>query len=280
MTTAFEYCADQVRQGDEDRFTSAGFADPEPRKHLLSLYAFNLEVAKTRETVSEPMLGEIRLQWWREAIGEIYDGRPRQHQVVEALAQAINRSALPRDLFDKLIDARALDLEDSPFKTMSDLDGYLADTSAGLVSLSILLLGTKVDLDLMAQMAAQAGRAWALTGLVRALPFRAAQGQSIIPEDLAAKTGLDPHALFAGRMHSGLRQCLDELAEHAAESYELSRNLAKQMPSNLWPAFLHIGLIPSYLKTCRADDFLQVLSTPPLWQRQARLLTCMLFGRL
>ena len=280
METAFEYCANYVRDGDVNRFTAAGFAQSQSRRHLIALYAFNLEVAKTREIVSEPMLGEIRLQWWREAIGEIYNGRPRQHLVVEALAQVIGAHDLPRDLFDNLINARALDLEDSPFKTMADLDAYLMATSAGLMSLAMGVLAPESSSDAADLMAVEAGRAWALTGLICALPYRAAQGQSIIPEDLAAQAGLDPHALFAGRMHPGLRQSVDDLAARAEESYAPARKLAKEVPSKLWPAFLQIGLIPSYLKTCRADDFLQAPESPPLWRRQFRLLQCMIFGQL
>src|SRR3546814_19441352 len=60
------------------------------REHLFALYAFNHEVAKTAEVVSEPMIGRIRLQWWRECLDGIYDGAARQHEVVQPLAEPIS----------------------------------------------------------------------------------------------------------------------------------------------------------------------------------------------
>src|SRR5438552_16844209 len=76
-----------VRRHDHDRYLSALFAPEPARAGLFALYAFNVEVAKTREVVREPILGSIRLQWWRDALAEIYGGGPvRRHEVVEPLA--------------------------------------------------------------------------------------------------------------------------------------------------------------------------------------------------
>ncbi len=75
-------CARLLRRYDYDRFLTGLFAPAGRREALYAVYAFNLEIARTREAVSEPMLGQIRLQWWREAIEEIYAGRVRRHEVV------------------------------------------------------------------------------------------------------------------------------------------------------------------------------------------------------
>ena len=78
------YCGNLVRQQDPDRFLLSLFVPAKVRPALWALYAFNYEIAKTREVVSETATGLIRLTWWREAIDEIYQGRPvRQHQVVQ-----------------------------------------------------------------------------------------------------------------------------------------------------------------------------------------------------
>ena len=94
-----------VREHDRDRFLTALFAPPERREDLFALYAFNLEVAKTAEVVSEAMIGRIRLQWWREAIDEIYGGKTRAHAVVGPLAATIERHNLPRGPFERLLPA-------------------------------------------------------------------------------------------------------------------------------------------------------------------------------
>src|SRR5512132_1000725 len=122
MSSDFAFCADLVRRNDYDRFLSALFA-PEPfRGRLFALYAFNYEVAKTADTVSQPLLGQIRLQWWREALDEIYAGRNRRHEVVGALGQTIKDANLPRAPFDALLEARELDLDTMPLTNMGEME--------------------------------------------------------------------------------------------------------------------------------------------------------------
>ena len=91
----FESCEALVRKVDTDRYLAALFAPASLRFHLFALYAFNYEVAKTADAVSQPVLGQIRLQWWRDSIEEIYAGKVREHEVVKALAEAIGAHGLP-----------------------------------------------------------------------------------------------------------------------------------------------------------------------------------------
>ena len=86
--TELSYCARHVRAQDRDRYLTALFAPGERREDLFALYAFNLEVAKTAEVVSETMIGRVRLQWWRDCLEETYAGRPRHHAVAGPLAKA------------------------------------------------------------------------------------------------------------------------------------------------------------------------------------------------
>ena len=106
------YCANEVRRFDNDRYLTALFAPARGRRALMALYAFNLEIARVRESVSEVLLGQVRLQFWRDTIAEIYSARPRRHLVALALADAVRGHDLSRDHFEQLIDARAFDLED------------------------------------------------------------------------------------------------------------------------------------------------------------------------
>src|SRR5690349_19421999 len=79
-----------VRRHDRDRYQTALFAPADRREALLALYAFNYEIARVRETVTQPMLGQIRLQWWREVLDTAYAGTPpRNHSVAIALTAAI-----------------------------------------------------------------------------------------------------------------------------------------------------------------------------------------------
>ena len=142
---ALSPCGALVRAGDPVRFRHALFAPPAQREGLFALYAFNLELAKIAPMVSEPMLGEIRLQWWREAVEAAYDeGAVRAHEVVQPLTAAIRERALPRELLDRMIDARAADLDPAFPPDEATLDLYLADTAGALTRLAALVLA---DLD-------------------------------------------------------------------------------------------------------------------------------------
>src|SRR5262245_57908656 len=121
---------DVVRRVDFDRYLSSLFAPAALRRELNVLYAFNHEVAKTAETVSQPIAGQIRLQWWRDRIAELYRGVAVEHPVVEGLSDIITARNLPRDFFDELIDAREHDLEEAPFATVEEFEAY-ADATSG-----------------------------------------------------------------------------------------------------------------------------------------------------
>lgn len=169
-------CAAAVEAHDHDRWLAALFAPDARRPGLMALYAFNLEVARVRETVREPMLGEIRLQWWRETLEGCAAGQPREQPVARALARHVSASdAWPR--LQALIDARTADLDAGP---PADLAAYAAGTAGNLTEAAAILLGHADSGTLAAARAA--GTAYALVGLVRAAPFLAAHGRPWIGE--------------------------------------------------------------------------------------------------
>src|SRR6201987_1318089 len=112
-----------VRRHDRDRYQTALFAPAACREALFALYAFNYEIARVRESVTQPMLGQIRLQWWRENIAAAFEGGPiRHHPVAEALTTGMRDLQLSRDHFDRLIDGRETDLADEPPATLAALE--------------------------------------------------------------------------------------------------------------------------------------------------------------
>ena len=214
MAEALGYCAAEVRRWDYDRYLAGLFAPAAARERLFALYAFNHEIAKVRETVREPMLGQIRLQWWREAIAGIYEGKIRKHPVVEALASAIggaDAAAMPaRAGFEALIDARELDLAGPAPASLAELEAYCAGTSSQLLWLAAEMLGARGEGTREALR--PVGIAWALTGLVRAIPFHARARRQYIPADIAAATGLTEEALFSLKPSAELHCAAAELA--------------------------------------------------------------------
>src|ERR1700738_4877379 len=131
-----------VRRHDRDRFQTVLFAPAARREALFALYAFNYEIARVRERVTEPTLGRIRLEWWRETIAAAYeDGPVRRHNVVDALTDAIRVHRPTREHFDRLIDAREKDLAEQAPTSLAALEDYAEAVSARLVYLALEMLG-------------------------------------------------------------------------------------------------------------------------------------------
>jgi len=184
------YCAGLVERDDHDRYLTVLHARAADRPALFALYAFNLEIAKTRETVTEPALGEIRLQWWRETIEGIYAGACREHPVARGLDALRKATDLTEASLQALINGREADLYDEQPETLAELEAYAAGTGGAVQALAAMFLGG----DATAQRAAgQVGTAWALAGLMRALPLHLAQGRVFMPRALMREEGLtDP----------------------------------------------------------------------------------------
>jgi phytoene/squalene synthetase len=242
LEKAFAACAATVRRHDPDRYFSALFAPAEKRPLLLTLYAFNHEVARIAEIVREPMMGEIRLQWWRETVDGARAATPRAHDVARALAGIFARTDLPPDLFDAMLDARALDFSNETFADDTARDTYLDATSGNLIRLAARVLGAGADCD---SLAGEAGIAYGLAGLLRSQAFHGARG----------------------------KRFLVNIETTAAEALRrIVRARALPRPGVALPAFLPAALVPLYLKHGERDV--------PLYRKQLALLSASLRGRI
>ncbi|HXY99323.1 MAG TPA: phytoene/squalene synthase family protein [Stellaceae bacterium] len=270
-----------VRRHDRDRFLTALFAPASSREALLALYAFNYELAKTREVVSEPMLGRIRLQWWRDALDAVYAGDPpRRHEVVAPLAAAIRRHSLGRAHFDALIDAREADLVDEAPASLAALETYAEASSARLVLLALEVLGESGDA------AREAGRAigiaYALSGLLRAVPFHARTRRLYLPRDLVAAAGLEVgRGLFELKPSPALRRVVEGVAARAGTHLAAAQALRPRLSRAALPALLPAVLARADLaRLARAgyDPFAPAIARPDPW-RSWRLALASLRGR-
>ncbi len=268
--------AAQVHRHDPDRFVTALFAPVERREDLMALYAFNLEVARIRESVTEPMIGLMKVQWWRDVIERLYAGQgvPQGHPVAEALAALVERHGLPRALFDRLLDARDLDMEPDPVADRAALRAYADDTGGTVAQLALWTLGDRSDEGQGA--AGAVGRAWALTGLIRAMPFHARQDRFYMP-DLTEK---DRHAVSAGRAEPPVRGLIAAVAADAAAALAEARRLRPRPGRATVAALLPAVLAEGTLKRLRRvghDPFAPRLGLPN--RRPVALLLHALAGR-
>jgi phytoene/squalene synthetase len=234
------YCLAQVRRYDRDRTLTVLAAPPAAAADLAVLYAFNLEIALVRDSVTEPMLGRIRLQWWREALAELYAGRPRRHLVLDSLAALHRRKPLSRVYFDRLIDARETAFDDVIPADLAALESYADATSGDLLRLAAEAAGVDPASGDPAAVIRHVGIGFGLTGIARATLYLARQRQTLLPRSLLEKHGVSLDLLYELKPQPGLNAAIAELAATARGHLEAARRL--RAPSPLLPA-LRVGTL-------------------------------------
>ena len=252
-TEPLSYAARQVRQYDRERFVTTLFAPAGRREALWALYAFNLEVASVRERVREPMLGQIRLQWWRDSLDALYLGGRRHHEVADALAEAVQAHDLTRSHFNRLLEARERDLTDQPPETLAELEGYADDTAATISALALEVLAARGE---GAQAAGQhVGIAWSLVGILRAIPFHAGGGRLMLPTGPLAERGVHTGEVLAGKSSPGLAAVVEEIAAKADEHLVKARRLRPEVPPGALAALLPAVQAGAHLADMRRRRF-------------------------
>lgn len=264
LTESESYCLEEVRRHDHDRYLTTLFLPPLQRADALALYAFNLEVARTREIVSEPILGQIRLQWWRETIEGIYAGTAREHPVVEALSETCQRHNLDRRKIEALIDAREVDMDDGAPSDMPALEAYAANTSGCLSRLVMETLGATSEVTLTA--AEQVGSAWALVGLARSVAFHAQHQRIYIPADLLSEYEVAQRQLFDLKPSVGLNKSIQRMVGVAETKLKQARAMGAEITRPERKGLLLATLADRYIAKMRKagfDPFAIPTSEPP-----------------
>jgi phytoene synthase len=272
MRGNYRFCKQLVREFDRDHYLAGLLAPSAARKYLFALYAFNYEVARIRELVHEPMPGELRLQWWRDALTGSAHGDVARHPAASALLATIEQFSLPRAQFLELIDARTFDLYDDAMPDVAQLEIYCDSTAGALLRLAVTLLAGR-ELPGIAEPLRHAGRAYAITGLLRSFALHASRGQVYLPLEVLARHGVTRDDIVSGKSAVGLPAALAEIRALARSHYqEASRRLAS-LPRETLPAFLPLELVPLYLDRMEQADY-DPFKTPveiPQWRRQWRL---------
>ena len=280
LPAAFAHVATLLREGDPDRFFATLFAPADKRPHLHALYAFSLEIARIRDSVSEALPGEIRLQWWRDALQGEARGDVMANPVAAALDDTVVRCRLPRQALVNLIDARVGDLYDDPIPTLNDLEGYCGETSSTLIRLASLVLAAGGDPG-SPDAAGHAGVAYAVAGLLRAFPYDVRRGRVALPQSVLDQHGVTRDDLLAGRRSPALDRALGEMRGVAHRHLDIARRSRGTLPAPVKPAFLPVALVDGYLRRMERGDYdpFRTVVDRPLWLKQGVLWRAARAGR-
>jgi phytoene synthase len=210
-----------ARTSDPDRAIATLFAPADVRADLFALYAFNAELARIADQVSEPELGAIRLQWWRDAIEEAARGEFTGHPVADAFGGVMARRSLSKARIAGLIDGRTFDVGETVMPDTRTLNAYLFDTTGALFALAGEIVGAEGEKrDAVAE---TGGRAYGLVRVMRSLPRLAAKGRTYLAADALERHGTSPQAIFAGESCDGLKALLAEMRADARAALKETR---------------------------------------------------------
>lgn len=272
MITLSADMIEQAAQVAPDQTLATSFLAPEARAGMIALILFAHELARARQAVSEPMLAAIRLQWWREALDEIYTGKTvRAQPTALALAETIRDFDLPRPWFDAMIDAFGVEQDTIPFETWASLAEHGDQTYGNFNRLALLIAGAPAISSPLNDVARHAGVVWRICDLMAQWPRWTNRRQLWLP--LEAQAGLDVEATFEGKTSSVLAQALQQAHSHVLVAHKAANQACRKATfKQAFPAVAYASLGLPYAKAFQVlrDPFREVAGLS-LFERQLRL---------
>jgi phytoene synthase len=270
---SFVHAAAALRAGDRDRYLSTLVLTGEQRDAVTALYAFNADVAAIRERVTSPAPGEVRLQWWSDALEGTEHGAVRSNPVADALLQVTERYQIPAGTLLRLLNARRFDLYDDPMPDLPSFEGYAGETASTLYQLAAMILNDGNTLE-AGDAAGHLGVAHALIGHLRAFGRVSAQGRIMLPWSVFAANGVQEGEIFAGTASEGLVEALGQLSEIAADHLAKAEIAIAALPPNLRPAFALVAVLRRQLHLLNHSSGSPFARAPdePDWRKITRLL--------
>ncbi|ODT76123.1 MAG: hypothetical protein ABS76_32245 [Pelagibacterium sp. SCN 64-44] len=240
--SSFEHAARMLGETDRDRYLATLVLTGAPRDAVTALYAFNADIAGIRERVSGPTPGEIRLQWWSDALAGEEHGAVRQNPLADALLGTMERYSIPAGTLLRLIAARRFDLYDDPMPDLESFEGYAGETVSTLYQLAAMVLngGEAVETG---DAAGHLGVAHAMIGHLRAFGLVSSQGRIMLPWTVFAANGVEEGELFSGDGNERVGAALGQFAELAADHLDKADTAIAALPARLRPAFAQTAVL-------------------------------------
>ena len=253
LSDSAAFCASLVRTHDFARYASTLFLPAEQRRPLLAIYAFNAEISRVREQVSQPLPGEMRLQWWTDMLAGAGRGGVEGNPVAAELMLAIQNYRLPVEPMSRLIDEHQFDLYNDPMPSLAALEGYITDTAAALFLLAAqIVVRPSPEIEHLAR---HAGLALGIAQMIMTLPMDIARRQLFVPLQLLQAHGSGMEEVFQVKQTPQARAAIDQLIGEAQAHLKTASVLLTQMPAELKPVFLPLALVRRDLeRMSRADS--------------------------
>ena len=263
----YRHCESHVRAGDHDFWLAMLFAPAEKRPSLHALRAFLLEIEYVRQRVKEPLAGELRLQWWQDAIEGEARGDVASHPVAAALLDTVQTFRLPRDVLTDIIEAHRFDLYDDPMPTLHDWESYCEQTEAAPLRLMSMILTGKSEPGGIAA----ASHAGAALGVIRQFDALWRERTPVyVPADILARHKLTPGDMEAAKLTPPIAEVLADMRGIARLHLDALKQQAATVEPGAGPAYLKVSLVEPTLRVSERKGF-DPFAMPvvmPRWRRQ------------
>jgi phytoene synthase len=271
------YAAHYLRDNDRDRYLATLVLPPKEREAVTALYAFNADIASVRERAREPAAGEIRLQWWADALTGTGHGNVRQNPLSDALLSVVAEYGLPVPALARMITARRFDLYQDPMPDLATFEGYAGETVSALYQLGAMILSGGRPVE-PGDAAGHLGVAHALIGHLRAFGYNASHGRIFLPLQVFEICGVQEGDVLAGQQSDGIAVALTKLSDSAREHLRKADAGIAGLTRNVRAVFAPRAVLGAQLKRIdvdapfsRQDDFAD-------WQKIALLTWARLRG--
>ncbi|MFK4811125.1 phytoene/squalene synthase family protein [Devosia sp. ZW T5_3] len=269
---SFVHAAADLRTNDRDRYLATLVLNEAGRDAVTALYAFNADVASVRDRVTNPAPGEIRLQWWADAVDGEGHGDVRQNPVADALLDTMARYRIPAGTLQRLIAARRFDLYDDPMPDLESFEGYAGETTSTLYQLAAMILNAGEPVE-TGDAAGHLGVAHAMIGHIRAFGYTASQGRIMLPWSILAANGVQEREIFSGQESEGLVEALGQITELAAGHLAKAEAAIATLPGSLKPAFAPIAVLKTQLAHLdKSPNAFAPAADEPDWRKITRLM--------
>ncbi|EGN92145.1 hypothetical protein SERLA73DRAFT_66257 [Serpula lacrymans var. lacrymans S7.3] len=255
---SFAYCREYVQKHDYEGFLTSQFYPRHVQGGYFALKAFYVELAMVPESVSNTVIGQMRMQFWRDAVKGISDGRPPQHPIAMALYETSQSVHLPAYHLKRIIDARDSELQMPTHLTTDSLTALAESTSSTLLYLLLSLMS--LPSSTLSHAASHLGVAQTFSTLLRAFPFHTSKNRMIIPAEITAKHGVNQEEILRKRESTkDLEDAVFEFATIANDHLITARDMFKEtggrVPQVAMPIFSAGIPVASFLRRLETVNF-------------------------
>ncbi|GAB6030433.1 NADH dehydrogenase (ubiquinone) complex I, assembly factor 6 [Chamberlinius hualienensis] len=247
------YCVNLVRKYDHENYLSILLLPKSLRRAAFAIRAFNIEISQIKDMVSTHAIGEMRIQFWKNALERIYKDQPPEQPVALELARVVSSLELSKHWFKRLIDCRSARLIDQPFNSLQELESYSENSVSSIYYLLLEVLGVKnIHAD---HAASHIGKAQGVTNFIRAIPYHLKNGKVLIPNDIMIKHNLSHEQILRGSGGQLLENMVFDIASVAHQHVKMARSLKKNVPDLTYVLFLPLVSTDKYLIALEKSDF-------------------------